>query len=96
MQETARVNYVHYGKGSKKSRGKSRPSGSCSSSSGGSGSSVNIGKPSKPSGKVGKFHYPLTSVGDVAKGDTRKDIPVRQWKQFVEVMEQKDTMKKCV
>ena len=40
MQETAKGNYVQYGKGSKKNKGKSRPNGG----SGGSGSSVNAGE----------------------------------------------------
>ena len=34
MQETAKVNYVHYGKASKKAKGKPRPSGGSGSSSG--------------------------------------------------------------
>ena len=46
--------------------------------------------------KIGKFHYPMTSVGDVAREDIRSDIPVKLWKQFVEVVELKGTMRKCV
>ena len=51
MQETAKVNYVHYGKGSKKGKSKPRPSGGSGSSSGGGGSRVNAGNTGKPSGK---------------------------------------------
>ena len=40
MPETMKINYVQYGKGSKKNKGKSRPNGS----SGGGGSSVNTGE----------------------------------------------------
>ena len=46
--------------------------------------------------RVGKFHYPMTSVGDVAKEDIRKDILVKLCKQFVEAVEQGVTMRKCV
>ena len=46
--------------------------------------------------KVGKFHYPMTSVGDVAKEDTRRDILVKLWKQFAEAVELRVTMRKCV
>ena len=42
-----------------------------------------------------KFHYPLTSVGDVEKEDIRKDNLVKLWKQFAEIVEQRITMRKC-
>ena len=58
MQETAKVNYVHYGNGSKKGKGKPRPSGSSGSSSGGSCSRVNAGNTGKPSGKSRKVPLP--------------------------------------
>ena len=58
MQETAKVNYVQYGKGTKKSKPKPRPSGGSGSSSGGSGSSVNARKPSKLTGKSRKVPLP--------------------------------------
>ena len=48
MQETAKVNYVQYGKGTKKSKPKSRSSGS----------SVNTRKSSKPTGKGRKVPLP--------------------------------------
>ena len=51
MQEKVKVNYVQYGKGSKK--GRSRPSGGSSSSSG-----VNAGKPSKLTGNGRKPPLP--------------------------------------
>ena len=46
--------------------------------------------------RVRKFHYPLTSVGDVEKEDIRKDNLVKLWKQFVETVEQWVTIRKCV
>ena len=74
MQETAKVNYVHYGKGSKKSKGKSRPS--CSSGSG-SGSSVNTGKPSKLSGKGRKVPLPTDICWRCGKGRHQKGHPCK-------------------
>ena len=37
-----------------------------------------------PLERAGKFHYPLTSVGDVEKVGTRKVNLVKLWKQFAE------------
>ena len=54
MQETARVNYVQYGKGTKKSMPKPRPGGG----SGSGGSSVNASKSSKLTGKSRKVPLP--------------------------------------
>ena len=90
MQETPKVNYVHYGKGSMKGKSKPRPNGSSS------GSRVNAGNPGKPHGKSRKFNYPLTSIGDVEKVGTKKDSLVKLWKQLAETVEQRVTMRKCV
>ena len=59
MQATAKVNYVQYGKGSKRGKPKSSGKGSTSGDS--------SGKPPNPVERVGKFHYPQTVVGDVVK-----------------------------
>ena len=93
MQETAKVNYVHDGKGSKKGKSKPRPSGG---SSGGSGSRVNAGNMGKPSGKGKKVPLPLTSVGDMEKDDIKKVNPVKLWKQCVKTVEPRGIMRKCV
>ena len=49
-----------------------------------------------PLERVRKFHYPLTSVGDVEKEDIKKVNPVKQWKQFARTVEPRDIMRKCV
>ena len=51
IQETAKVNYVHYGKGSKKGKSKPGPSGSSGNISGGSGNRVITRKHRKTSWK---------------------------------------------
>ena len=62
MQETVKVNYIQYGKGSK--RGKEKSSGK-GSTIGGSGAAVE--NPPDPVERVRKFHYPQTFIGDVVK-----------------------------
>ena len=93
MQETVKINYVQYGKGSKKKKGRSRPSGGSSSSG---GNSTNDGKPSNFKGNEGNPHYLLTSAGDVENLDIRKVTHAKQWKQSAEVVEPKNTMRRCV
>ena len=46
--------------------------------------------------KVRKFHYPLTSIGDVEKAGIKKVNPVKLWKPCVETVEPRDIMVKCV
>ena len=93
MQETAKVNYVQYGKSSKK---KSKPGKfqqhTASGSSG--GSSGNAGNPSNMVERVRKFHYLQTFVGDVVKADTRKDRIVKLWKQCVGTVPSRDTLRR--
>ena len=49
-----------------------------------------------PMERAGKFHYPMMSVRDVERADTRKGNLARQWKHFVEAVEQRGTTRKCV
>ena len=80
MQETAKVHpelCVHYGKASKKSKGKSRPSGGSGSSSGGSGSRVNAGNPAKPHGKSRKVPLPNDICWRCGKGRHQKGQPCK-------------------
>ena len=77
MQETTKVNYVHYGKGSKKVKSKPRPSGSGGSSSGGSGSRVNAGNMGKPSGKGKKVPLPTDICWRCVKARHQKGQPCK-------------------
>ena len=78
MQETTKVNYIQYGKGSKKEKAKSSGKGSANS-----GGSDSAGKPPNPVKRVWKFHYLQTFAGDVVKADIRKENLTKQWKQCV-------------
>ena len=90
IQDTAKINYVQYGKGSKK--GKLKSSGS--KNSGSSGNSGSTGGPPKSSGKGKESSIPNRHLlGDVAKADIRKDNLARQWKQCAGTVQ--DIMKKC-
>ena len=76
MQETAKVNYVQYGKGSKK--GKSKSSGSKSSAnSGSSGNSSSTGNPSKCGGKGKKVPLPTDICWRCGKGRHQKGQPCK-------------------
>ena len=44
----------------------------------------------------GNPHYLQTSAGDVENLDIRKINHAKQWKQSAEVVEPKDTMRRCV
>ena len=84
MQETAKVNYIQYGKGSKK--GKAKSSGKGSANSGGSGSA---GKPSKPSGKGKKVPLPTDICWRCGKGRHKRDNLVKQWKPCAELFQKR-------
>ena len=46
--------------------------------------------------RAGKFHYQMTSIGNVEKADIKRDNLVKLWKPSVETVEQRGTMRKCV
>ena len=71
MQENAKVNYVQYGKGSKKERAKSNGKGSANGGSSGSAGG-GAGKPSKPSGKGRKVPLPTDIYWRCGKGRHQK------------------------
>ena len=77
MQEIAKVNYVHYGKGSQKGKSKPRPSGGSGRSSGGSGSRVNAGNTGNPSGKGKKVPLPTDICWRCGKGRHQKGQPFK-------------------
>ena len=94
MQETAKVNYVQYGKSTKNKKGKK------STQSGASGGSYRgdkgHGTSSKPSGNGKKLPFLQDTCYRCGKGRHQK---VQDWKllmQCVEVVERKDTLRRSV
>ena len=94
MQETAKVNYVQYGKSTKNKKGKK------STESGTGGGSYRgdrgHGTSSKPSGRVGSFHSQKTPVTDAVKAGTRKTRNAKLWMLSVEVVAPRGTLRKSV
>ena len=77
MQETAKVNYVQYGKLTKNKRGKkSTQSGAGASSHRGN---RGHGMSSKPSGKGRGFHSHKTLATDVGEADTKRCRTAKLW-----------------
>ena len=94
MQETAKINYVQYGKSTKNKKGKrSQPS---TPSTGGDRGSRGHGAHLNHMEKAGKFHCPQGPVIIVAKGDIKKMWNVRLWKLSAEVSTRRGTLRKYV
>ena len=94
MQETAKVNYIQYGKLTKHKKGKK------STQSGASGGNHRgdrgHGTSSKPGGKARSFHSHKTLATDVAKADIRKPKTAKHWTLCAEVVERRGTLRKSV
>ena len=91
MQETAKVNYIQYGKSTKSKKGnKPQSSAGAGSHSGGAGH-----RGSRPSGKFNKrpplHQTPATGVG---KEDTKRHRTAKLWTLHAEGVERKDIMRK--
>ena len=91
MQETAKVNYVQYGKSTKAKKGKKPQSGA--GVSGHSAGAVTTGAPN-PVEKAKSLHFLWTPATDVGKADTKKHRTAKLWMQHAEDVERKDTMRR--
>ena len=76
-QQTAKVNYVQYGKGSKKKKSKSGGEFQGTVNGGSSGSSGNTGNPSKSSGKGRKVPLLTDICWRCGKGRHQKGQPCK-------------------
>ena len=86
MQETAKVNYVQYGKSTKAKKGKKPQSGA-------GGAGVATGAPN-PVEKAKSLHFLQTPATDVGKADTKKHRTAKLWMQHAEDVERKDTLRR--
>ena len=95
MQETAKVNYVQYGKSTKNKKGKKSLH-----------SLVQVGAPTgvtkamelvlNPVERVRSFHSHKTLATDVVKADIRKYRIVKLWTWCAEVVEKRGTSRRFV
>ena len=95
MQETAKVNYVLYGKSTKSK--KKKPQSNAVATGQGAGSHKGAGghRGSKPSGNLANdLLYHLTPATDVERGDTTRHRTARLWTLLAEGVERKDIMRK--
>ena len=94
MQETAKVNYVQYGKSTKSKKGKK------STQSGASGSSHRgdrgHGMNSTPSGKGRKLPFLQDTCYRCGKADTKRYRTAKLWTCCVGAVERKDTLRRFV
>ena len=93
MQETAKVNYVQYGKPTKNKGKKSTQSGQVGAATGVIEAMEQVLNPVE---RVRSFHSHKTLATDVGKADTRKYRTAKLWTQCVEVVERKDTLRRFV
>ena len=91
MQETAKVNYIQYGRSTKAKKGKKPLSGAGASSAGASSH-----RGSKPSGKGKKSPFPLDTCYRCGNADNKKHRTAKLWMQHAEDVERKDTMRRFV
>ena len=89
MQETAKVNYIQYGKSTKSKKGKK------STQSGASSHRAIGAMDLNPVERVRSFHSHQTLATDVGKADTKKYRTAKLWTQHAEAVERKDTLKRC-
>ena len=95
MQETAKVNYIQYGKSTKSKKGKKPQSSAGASSSGASGQGAGSNRGSRPSGKFNKRPPLLPDTAtDVGKEVTKRHRSARLWTLHAEGVERKDIMRR--
>ena len=96
MQETAKVNYVQYGKSTKSK--KKKPQSSAGATSQGQVATkqgqVTTGDPDPVENPTKDLLYCLTPATDVGRGDTKRHRTARLWMPLAEGVERKDIMRK--
>ena len=97
MQETAKVNYVQYGKSTKSKKGKKPQSGAGASghNAGASGpGQAATGDPGPVENSTKDLHCHQTSATDVGKEDTKRHRTAKLWTLHAEDVERKDIMRR--
>ena len=91
MQETAKVNYIQYGKFTRNKKAKGKHSTQSTASGGTEAMEQCLNQVEKA--RTFHCHQTLVTVG---KADTRKARIAKLWMQCVEVVTEKDTLRKSV
>ena len=96
MQETAKVNYIQYGKSTKSKKGKKPQSGAGASSSGQAATMQGqaTGDPDPVENSTKNLLYCQTPATDVGKEDTKKHRIAKLWKLHAEGVERMDIMRR--
>ena len=94
MQETAKVNYVQYGKSTKNKKGKKSTQAGTSGANHRGNRGHGMG--SKLVEKARSFHSCKTLATDVGKADTRKCRTAKLWMWYAGVVGRRDTLRKSV
>ena len=96
MQETAKVNYIQYGKSTKSKKGKKPQSSAGASSQGAGGHNAEAGHrdPDPVENSTKDLLYHLTPATDVGKEDAKRHRTARLWMIHAEGVERKDIMRK--
>ena len=84
MQETAKVNYIQYGKSTKAKKGRSHSLVQ---------GQVATGAPN-PVGRAKSLHFHQTLATDMGKADTKKHRTAKLWTQHAKDVERKDTLRR--
>ena len=96
MQETAKVNYVQYGKSTKSK--KKKPQSSAGASGQGQAATIQgqaaTGDPDPVENSTKDLLYHLTPATDVGKEDTKRHRTARLWMLHAEGVERKDIMRR--
>ena len=95
MQETAKVNYIQYGKSTKSKKGK-KPQSSAGQVAQGQEAQgqAATGDPGPVENSTKDLHCCQTPAIDVGKEDTKRYRTAKLWKQCTEDVERKDIMKR--
>ena len=90
MQETAKVNYIQYGKSTKSKKGKKPQSGAGP----GQGAGAATGDPDPVENSTKDLLYCQTPATDVGKEDTKRHRTAKLWMLHAEGVERKDIMRR--
>ena len=94
MQETAKVNYIQYGKSTKSKKKKPQSRAVAKGQAATMQGQAATGDPDPVENSTKDLLYCLTPATDVGKGDTKRHRTARLWMLHAEGVERKDIMRR--